>query len=414
MGERPETADGNAADRWRQCVILVGGRGTRLGALTEAVPKPLLPVGGKPFLEYLVFEARRHGFTHIILLAGYRGEALTAAAENLARRYPELKIDVVIEPEPLGTGGAVRFARDKLAPEFLLMNGDSLFDINLLDLATRPVAGPWSARIALKPGQDPARYGAVDVSGDRITLFREKHPSSDPATINGGVYWIKREAIDDIPAGTASIERDVFPRLAAAGALRGFAYDRFMLDIGLPESLATGNDLIPQRTTRAAVFFDRDGVLNVDRGYVHKSDQFEWIDGAVSAIKAVNDAGRFAFVVTNQAGVAHGYYDERQVHALHEWINDQLRHSGAHIDAFMYCPHHPEATRPAYRMACACRKPNPGMLTTLMSDWPILRDRSFLIGDRDTDLKAAAAASISGHLFAGGSLQSVVERLLVP
>lgn len=394
----------------KQCVILVGGRGTRLGALTDQLPKPLMTVGGRPFLDYLVAEAWRHGFTQILFLAGYRGEALQIAARDLTARYDGLKIEVVIEPEPLGTGGAVKFARDKLEDAFLLLNGDSLFDVNLLDLATRPVTGAWSARLALKPGMDPARYGSVAVDGDRVVSFAEKRPSADLATINGGVYWIRREAIESLPDGACSLERDLFPALAARGLLRAFSYDRFMIDIGLPESLAAADQLVPRQTRRAAMFFDRDGTLNVDHGYVHTADKFDWIPGAIDAIKAVNDSGRFAFVVTNQAGVARGYYEEREVMALHRWVNAELRRHGAHIDAFAYCPHHPDGARDAYRQVCACRKPAPGMITSLAAGFDVDLLRSAMVGDKDIDVQAAAAAGLAGHLFTGGNLHQFLAK----
>ena len=395
-------------DDQRQCVILVGGRGTRLGALTDAVPKPLLPVTGRPFLDYLVFEVRRHGFTRVTLLAGYRGEALTNAASAMERAYPDITIEVLIEPEPLGTGGALRFAADRLASEFLLMNGDSLFDFNYLDLAARAVSGEWAARLALVPGRDAARYGSVVLEGDRVVRFAEKTPISAVATINGGVYWMKRSVVDQVGPGNVSLERDVFPRLAEKGLLRGFAYDRFMLDIGVPESLAAASTLIPKQTRRAAVFFDRDGVLNVDHGYVHRRDQFEWIEGAVESVKAVNDSGKFAFVVTNQAGVGRGYYQEADVTALHAWMNRELARHGAHIDAFAYCPHHPEATVERYRRMCTCRKPSPGMIEGLIGRWPVDRAACLLIGDRETDLAAAAAAGIPARQFHGGDLRDML------
>jgi len=393
-----------------QCVILVGGRGTRLGALTDQLPKPLMSVGGRPFLDYLVAEAWRHGFKKILFLAGYRGEALQVAARDLTARYDGLKIDVVIEPEPLGTGGAVKFALDKLDDAFLLMNGDSLFDINLLDLATRPVSGAWSARLALKPGMDPGRYGSVAVDGDRVLSFAEKRASAELATINGGVYWIARDAIASLPDGACSLERDLFPALAAKGLLRAFSYDRFMLDIGLPESLAAADELVPRQTRRAAVFFDRDGTLNVDHGYVHTADKFDWMPGAIAAIKAVNDSGRFAFVVTNQAGVARGYYDETHVAELHTWVNAQLRAHGAHIDDFAYCPHHPEGVRDRYRQVCQCRKPEPGMIMSLAIAFSVDMSRSIMVGDKDIDVQAARAAGIAGHLFTDGNLHAFLTE----
>lgn len=163
---------------------------------------------------------------------------------------------------------------------------------------------------------------------------------------------------------------------------------------------------------RPALFFDRDGVLNRDHGYVHRADEFEWMPGAVAAIRRLNDAGWLVFVVTNQSGIGRGRYDEAAVETLHRWMNDDLARHGARIDDFRYCPHHPEEARPPYRRACACRKPEPGMILDLMARWPVDRGRSRLVGDKPSDLAAAAAAGIPGHLFTGGDLDALVRELL--
>ncbi|MCB2108144.1 MAG: HAD family hydrolase [Rhodobacteraceae bacterium] len=155
---------------------------------------------------------------------------------------------------------------------------------------------------------------------------------------------------------------------------------------------------------RPAVFFDRDGVLNVDRGFVHKPADFEWMPGAPNLIKAVNGRGWLAFVVSNQSGIARGMFEEQAVRDLHAWMNRDLARFGAHIDDFAFCPHHPEGTRPEYAVVCRCRKPAPGMFETLMARWPVDAARSITIGDRDRDLAAGAAVGVKGLLFSGGNL----------
>lgn len=163
---------------------------------------------------------------------------------------------------------------------------------------------------------------------------------------------------------------------------------------------------------RPAVFFDRDGVLNEDSGYVFEISKLRWIDGAPNAVKAVNDAGYFAFVVTNQAGVAKGLYDESHIDILHHWMAGELEKRGAHIDAFEYCPYHPEAVVERYRQASPRRKPSPGMITDLIERYPVDVSRSFLIGDKSSDIEAAAAARVRGLLFPGGNLETFVRKLL--
>lgn len=164
---------------------------------------------------------------------------------------------------------------------------------------------------------------------------------------------------------------------------------------------------------RPALFFDRDGVLNRDDGFVHLPDQFKWNDGAIEAIRAVNEAGWLAFVITNQSGVARGYFDEAAVAALHCWMNRELAARGAHIDDFRYCPHLEIADGVApYAVACDCRKPKPGMILDLLRAWPVDRAASMLIGDRQTDLEAARAACVPATLFTGGDLHAAVARIL--
>lgn len=166
---------------------------------------------------------------------------------------------------------------------------------------------------------------------------------------------------------------------------------------------------------RPAAFFDRDGVLNVDHGYAHRPEQLEWIAGAPEAVRLLNAAGYSVFVITNQSGVARGYYDESAVRLFHTHMQDSLSSHGAHIDAFYYCPHHPEGTVKALAIRCRCRKPGPGMLEQAASEWPIDLARSFLIGDKDNDIAAAAAFHIRGIRFDARtqSLPDLVRDALV-
>jgi len=166
------------------------------------------------------------------------------------------------------------------------------------------------------------------------------------------------------------------------------------------------------RTPRPAVFFDRDGVLNIDHGYVCDPSRFDWTIGAMEAIRLLNQRGYLVFVVTNQAGVARGYYDENTVHRLHAWMNAELARAGARVDDFRHCPFHPEGSVPAYRRMSDWRKPAPGMILDLMRSWPVDTANSFLIGDNESDIQAAVAAGIPGYLFNSDNLVRFVEGIV--
>jgi D-glycero-D-manno-heptose 1,7-bisphosphate phosphatase len=169
---------------------------------------------------------------------------------------------------------------------------------------------------------------------------------------------------------------------------------------------------MPAAQPRPALFLDRDGVINVDRNYVCRVEDFEWIEGAIETIKTFNDRGWWVFVVTNQSGIARGYYSEEQMQTLHVWLNAELAARGARIDRIYHCPYHEDGTIERYRKDSYDRKPKPGMLIQAMTDFPVIREQSLLIGDKQADLEAARAAGIRGFLFTGGNLSAFADWAL--
>jgi D,D-heptose 1,7-bisphosphate phosphatase len=400
----------------RQCAVLVGGLGTRLGALTASTPKPLLPCGDRPFLAWLLREFVRFGVEEFLLLTGHLSAEVEASVHALAARLPrQARILVSKEPMRAGTGGALFHARERLDQRFLLCNGDSLFDFNVAALlSAAALDGPDVAgRMVLRRVDDASRYGVVALNGDQVNAFRERPLSNTPGLINAGIYLFDRRICDELTP-TCSLEADVIPRLAARGALRGTIGEGYFRDIGVPEDLARAELEIPRVLRRRALFLDRDGVVNVDHGWVGTRDRFEWSPGAREAIRAATEAGWHVFVVTNQSGVARGHYDEAAVVALHAWMTDEVRRAGGTIDDIRYCPFHEDGVVPAYRGASDWRKPAPGMLLDLMRAWDLDPARCVLIGDQPSDMVAAAAARIAAHRYEGGNLEELVRLVLEP
>jgi D-glycero-D-manno-heptose 1,7-bisphosphate phosphatase len=167
-----------------------------------------------------------------------------------------------------------------------------------------------------------------------------------------------------------------------------------------------------KRQPRPALFLDRDGVINVDRNYVYRIEDFEWVEGAVDVIRRFNARDWWVFVVTNQSGIARGYYTEEQMQELHDWLGAELSKRDASIDRIYHCPYHEEGTIARYRKDSFDRKPKPGMLIRAMTDFPVIKEQSFLIGDKQADLDAAQAAGVRGFLFTGGDLSQFAEWAL--
>lgn len=399
----------------RQAAILIGGLGTRLGGLAAATPKPLLPCGDRPFLAWLLRELSRFGVEEAVLLTGHLGETVEAMLPSIAAGLPKpLRIVCSREMEPAGTGGALFHARDRLAERFLLCNGDSWLDCNLARLLADAAAdaGGTIGRIVLRRLPDAARYGVVETDGDRVTRFRERGLPGRENAINAGICVFDRRVLDHV-APSCSLERDVMPALAAGGALRATAADGYFIDIGVPADLARAGGEVPRRIKqRRALFLDRDGVINIDRGWVGTRERFAFMPGALRAIRQAVDSGWHVFVVTNQSGIARGLYDEAQFAALCDWMVDEIRGAGGTIDDLRYCPFHPEAPSPAYRRASDWRKPAPGMLLDLLACWQLDPSRCIMIGDQPSDLAAAAAAGMPAHMFQGGDLAEFVAPLL--
>jgi len=395
-------------DRVEQAVFLVGGRGTRLGALTRDTPKPLLHVGDRPFLEMLIREAARHGFKDILLLAGHLADAVRVYD---GREIHGARIKVLVEPSQAGTAGALIFAKDHLRDRFLMANGDSFFDINLSALAMDEGPAPL-ARLALRAVEDAGRYGRVDLVGAKITAFNEKGQST-PGVINGGIYILQKSIVDLIGPLPASIESDVFPQLVANGDVEGRVYDGAFIDIGIPSDFERAQTLIPDLCARPMAFLDRDGVINRDVGYAHRPDHIHWMPGAIEAIRILNDRGYFVATVTNQAGIARGLYGAADVIALHQWMDQALAKAGAHVDSWHYCPHHPTEGDLGLTGPCPCRKPAPGLLQAAADLWQPRIKGSFLIGDKQSDIDAAIAFGVPGFLYTGSPrLDQMVATIL--
>jgi len=327
---------------------------------------------------------------------GYEAQAIEGFLRN--RDYG-ISLDTSVERTPLGTAGALPHIANRFDRHFAVVNGDTVFDAPLQDLAAMMGAHDnAAAAVALRHVDDTGRYGGVALTGAQVTSFSEKARVGTPGLISGGVYVCTRDAALAMPS-PGSLEHDVFPHLADRGRLLGRAYERFFIDIGIPADYARAQEAVPDWWRRPAAFLDRDGVLNVDIGHAYRPEDIEWILGASEAVRWLNEVGYRVIVVTNQAGIAKGLYTEQDLRQLMAWMEEQLAASGPTIDAVFHCPHHPEAVVPQYRVRCDCRKPAAGLLRQALARYPTDLERSLFIGDRDTDLESASRAGIRGVRF---------------
>ena len=400
----------------RQCAILAGGLATRLGNIAAETPKPVLDVNGKPFIAWLMREMLRFGVEEFLILTGHLSDAVQNAVEDAAAGLPKrVKLVFSEEPDRAGTGGALFHARPHLHERFLMCNGDSLFDCNIAALVADFARDPDTVlgRLIVRDIPDASRYGTVTLDGDAVTEFRDRPVAAEaaPGTINAGIYALDRRVLEQL-SPVCSLERALLPALAKAGALRGTRQHGWFVDVGIPADLAHARRELAACMDRPALFLDRDGVLNVDHGYVGSQDRWDWVDGARETVALATAHGWHVFVVTNQAGVARGLYGTPEVDALLAWLADELRCAGGTLDDWRYCPFHTEGSVDAYRRDSDWRKPAPGMLIDLLKSWELDPRRCIMIGDKDSDMLAAAAAGVAGHLFPGGNLLDFARPIL--
>ena len=369
--------------------------------------KQAVLIGTGPVLEWRIEDIRRHGLTRFVILGEIGNDpVLFPPGSPPGNRAGDVGVVHLPVSTAAGSVDALLQARDRLDPRFLLCTDNGFFSINYLDLILSASDTDLGC-LALRSTATSSPSDRVTLVKGRITRFGPGTDQGDDATglpglVATGLCVLDRRSLEYRPKRRpAALETDLWPALAQEGALRGVVYRAPALEPADSGALR-----------RPAAFLDRDGVLNLDTGYVYHPDQVSWVEGAQEAIKFLNDQGFYVFVVTNQSGVGRGLYDEDAVIRLHHWMQERLARVAAHVDHFFYCPHHPEATVARYRQLCDCRKPQPGMIAAAIDRWPVALRRSFLIGDKPSDLAAAQAAGIPGFLFSGGNLLGFVTGLL--
>lgn len=368
-----------------ESIVLAGGFGTRLAHIVSDVPKPMAPVCGRPFLRFILDDLQKKGIDRVILAVGYKQEVIR---DFFGNSYRGMELLYSPEDTPLFTGGAIKKAlRMCREDRVFVVNGDTYFDVDLTEMSR--IQAPLV--IAVKRLREFSRYGTVRVEDGQITGFAEKQPCAE-GLINGGIYWMERGLLENIPEEKFSFEQQVLEAQYDRISMMAYESEGYFIDIGIPEDYALAQETLKALAPiQKAAFFDRDGTINVDVHYLHRPEDLVFIDGMPEFMKKWNDWGYKVIVVTNQAGIARGYYSEEDMRALHRYMNERLAEYGAHVDAFYHCPHHPDFTGP-----CHCRKPEPGMIEAAIREFDLDPAQCVLFGDKPWDVEAGKQCRIMG------------------
>jgi D,D-heptose 1,7-bisphosphate phosphatase len=404
-----------------QIVILAGGKGTRLGPLTERMPKPMVPIAGKPILAHQLEVTQRYGLTRVLILTGYLGDQIAAYFADGSSLG--LQISYCREAAPLGTAGALNAAKRLLDREFLVIYGDIIFDLDLNRLIRFHHSHQSSATLVVHPNDHPEDSDLVDIDahGRIRSLVSKDRPSHEPHRnlVNAGIFCLNRSLLENVPTGTSlDFGGDVVPSALKAGlALYAYNTPEYVKDVGTPSRHAKVeadilSGMVRRRNfahARPAAFLDRDGVLTRDRDHVRAAEELDLMPGVAAALTRLNRSEYLSVVVTNQPGIAKGFLSDADLERLHTKLETALGDEGAWIDRIYYCPHHPERGFPGERselkVICDCRKPQPGMLLRAAEELNIDLSASFMIGDRMVDVEAGERAGAATIMVGRGEPQ---------
>ena len=380
----------------REAIILAGGFGTRLSHVVSDVPKPMAPVYGKPFLTYLIDRLIDAGIRRVILATGYKHECIES---YFGTSYRGIEIVYSQETTPLFTGGAILQAAQKIQSEdFVVLNGDTLFDIDLQKLYDFHVQNHANLTIALRQVADTSRYGSVTCTNDNIVAFKEKAESIGAGDINGGIYAINREWLMNQNLPTKfSFEKELMQPLAGDPSFYGLRFNNYFIDIGVPEDYYRAQEefknLFPQDEF---LFLDRDGILNkhLPGDYVRNWNMWEWLPGVLDAMPVLAKHYKRIFIVSNQQGVGKGLMTQADLDDVHRHMLSDIEKAGGRIDKVYVCTDLESAHSPN-------RKPEIGMALHAQRDFPEVDfHRSVMVGDSKSD-----------ELFAQRSRMRFVESI---
>ncbi|MFT4092807.1 MAG: HAD-IIIA family hydrolase [Niabella sp.] len=372
----------------REAIVLAGGLGTRLRSAVPDLPKCMAPVAARPFLYYVVNYLRMQGIEKLIFSLGYMHEVIL---EWLEKEFPTLNYEYVIEAEPLGTGGAIKYALQKANTEnVFIANGDTLFKFDAKAQMARHLQNMTECTLALKPMRHFDRYGVVTLNEQHIiTSFKEKQ-YYDSGLINAGLYLVNKTLFlqRSFPP-KFSFEKDYLEKVVSEKVLSGIITNTYFIDIGIPEdyNVAQQHFALPGFDLSAinnewTLFLDRDGVINHDKpgGYITTPDAFRFTEGAPELFKVLSDTFKRIIVITNQRGVGRGIIKAGDLKAMNEKMLKNVEQAGGAIDSVYFCTDAEDLS--------FWRKPNPGMALQALSDFPDIDfSRSLIIGNSMSDMK---------------------------
>jgi len=390
-------------------VILVGGRGTRLGKITKKTPKPLIRIENKRFLDILLARIIHYNFKNIYLLCSYKKNIFFKLYHN--KIIHNSKIICIDEGSQMDTGGALYKIKNIIKNNFFLLNGDSFFDIDY-KLLPKLLCKNSIGSIAIANNRSYKlnnKINNINISKSNFLFFSK----SKTKFMNGGVYFFKKKIFKYIINKKISLENEILPTLIENKKIKGFFFKKKFIDIGIKKNL---NFLKknPNFLKQKAIFLDRDGVINelINNNYVKNINEFKFLPGVFKAINLINKFNYRTIIITNQACVGKSIISETKLCQIHNFMTKKIIQKNGIIDDIFYSTYFKFSKLKKYRLNSFNRKPNPGLLIKAIKKWNININKSLFIGDSITDFKAAKKINLNFVYKSDKSLFNQVKNLL--
>lgn len=385
---------------------MAGGKGTRIASVNTTVPKPMIEICEKPILQYQIECLKKQGYIDIILVIGHMGDMIEKFFGDGSRFG--VSISYIREKEPLGTAGALYYCKEIIQEDFLLINGDIIFDVDLDKFYQAHLNNKAAATIFTHPNNHPYDSSVILTTDENRVcqwLTKEEERTWYSNRVNAGLHLLSPEVLESIDSPQKKdLDRDLLKPLIQRKKLYAYDSPEYIKDMGTPEryfevtkdiksGIVSKKNLINKQK---AIFLDRDGTINQYVGFLTDLNQVKLIKGVADAIKWINQSGYLCIIVTNQPVVARGEVSIEELQTIHNKIETLLGEAGAYVDDIFYCPHHPDkgfvGERTEYKIVCDCRKPQPGMLFRAAAKYNIDLSQSWMVGDSKIDIEAGKRA----------------------
>ena len=368
--------------------ILAGGKGSRIKKFTNYYPKPMVKINNIHFLQYLINIYTKYPIDKIYILTGYKSDIIFKKFHN--KTFNFTKIICLKEKKFMGTGGALFKLKSKVK-DFILVNGDTIFDIDLINFF-KSISKQKIGSLALTSmDKNTNNYKLNNLSINSGNLIYKRNSM----LMNGGVYFFREKIFRYLKNEPLSLENDLLPKFIQNKKLTAKKYKKFFLDIGTPKYIRSAHKKLKRYFYKPAVFLDRDGVINYDSGYVYKKKDFKFRKGVLKGLKYLIKKNYYIFLITNQAGIAKGHYKESDFKKLHIYLKNYLSKNNIYFNDVQYCPFHPKGKIKRYKRKSSLRKPGNQMIKNIFKNWIVDKQNSFMIGDKISDELCAKKSKIN-------------------